>query len=84
HETFSSNYTYFKTSSSSTEQENQVYINLVPKINEDLLDNRIPLFIENLYQIGDSTRELCKHYYQLGERLAMHNWDEEVKGEMKD
>ncbi|CAG8804647.1 13822_t:CDS:1 [Racocetra fulgida] len=94
-------------------QGDQVPINLAPEINDDLLETRMPLFIEDLHRIGDPAKELCKvegtswnqqmdylciriqlcrldratllqHYYQLGERLAMHNWDEEVKREMKD
>ncbi|CAG8744342.1 12801_t:CDS:2, partial [Racocetra fulgida] len=63
-----------------------------PDINEDLMENQMPLFIEDLHQVGDPMKELCKiedhatlfqHYYQLGERLAMHDWDEEVKKKMK-
>ncbi|CAG8700974.1 4669_t:CDS:2, partial [Racocetra persica] len=94
-------------------QGDQVPINLAPEINDDLLETRMPLFIEDLHRIGDPAKELCKvegtswnqqmdylciqiqlcqldraillqHYYQLGERLAMHNWDKEVKREMKD
>ncbi|CAG8822657.1 3608_t:CDS:1, partial [Racocetra persica] len=30
-------------------QEDQVPINLVPKINDDLLETRMPLFIEDLH-----------------------------------
>ncbi|CAG8590910.1 11076_t:CDS:2 [Racocetra persica] len=61
-------------------QGDQVPINLAPEINDDLLETRMPLFIEDLHRIGDPAKELCK----VEERLAMHNWDEEVKREMKD
>ncbi|CAG8581136.1 11030_t:CDS:1 [Racocetra fulgida] len=94
-------------------QGDQVPINLAPEINNDLVETRMPLFIEDLRRIGDPAKELCKiegtswnqqidylciriqlyrldrtillqHYYQLGERLAMYDWSEEVKREMKD
>ncbi|CAG8778186.1 4299_t:CDS:1, partial [Racocetra fulgida] len=94
-------------------QGDQVPINLVLEINDDLLETRMPLVIEDLHRISDPAKELCKiegtswnqqmdylciqiqlcrldrtillqHYYQLGERLAIYNWSEEVKREMKD
>ncbi|CAG8722572.1 15027_t:CDS:1, partial [Racocetra persica] len=41
-------------------QRDQIPINLAPKINDDLLETRMPLFIEDLYRIGDPAKELCK------------------------
>ncbi|CAG8776935.1 27514_t:CDS:2, partial [Racocetra persica] len=70
-------------------QENQVQIEYAPELVEG---DRMPLYIEDLHRLGDPVKELdqldpvtlLQYYYQLGERMAVYNWNSYVREEMKD
>ncbi|RIB12416.1 hypothetical protein C2G38_2200736 [Gigaspora rosea] len=69
-------------------QGDRVEVNFAPDLaNGSSEGSQVPLFHEDLQRIGYLAIELEKimllqHYYLLGERLAMYNWNAYAKQEM--